>query len=265
MRTSAFRNALRVETSRCICSGVFFLQTGLFLLWLYLNSFDYIAFDRYFKELSWPHILNRAATSSLNFSYLIMILGAVGYAWSYLSDRETGFALQAISRVGAGRWAAAKYLAVVLGAFAAAALAVCLFGAMLSVIGTPRLEQEFDFGPEEPYMSYFIEGSGLRYVLIRALVTGLSSAFAGALAIVCSAFLKNRYVTMITPLLLYLSVNTLAELLNTDTSLSWYALLFTETRPTPAASLTHACLSLLALTAICGGVFVWKVRKEARP
>ena len=232
MRTSAFRNALRVETSRCICSGVFFLQTGLFLLWLYLNSFDYIAFDRYFKELSWPHILNRAATSSLNFSYLIMILGAVGYAWSYLSDRETGFALQAISRVGAGRWAAAKYLAVVLGAFAAAALAVCLFGAMLSVIGTPRLEQEFDFGPEEPYMSYFIEGSGVRYVLIRAL---------------------------------YLSVNTLAELLNTDTSLSWYALLFTETRPTPAASLTHACLSLLALTAICGGVFVWKVRKEARP
>ena len=106
-----------------------FLTVFLFLAWQWMNCASVMPSTFIFSQNSIVRILSYAL--SMGYFNVLLPIGAVPYAWSFLQDRESGFETQAVERVGARAYGVAKVVSTGLSAFLAAAVAVVLFIAAL--------------------------------------------------------------------------------------------------------------------------------------
>ena len=128
---------------------------------------------------------------------LLLPLAALPYAWSFLQDRESGFELQAVERVGARAYGLAKLLSVGAAAFLAVAAAMFLFLAGLYAMGMETLPG-YPLNNNQYYAIASAGHVGLFY-LVRITIAGLTGSLAAVFALTVSSFLSNSYVALLAP------------------------------------------------------------------
>lgn len=259
----AFGRALRVDLRRAVCGKPFFLAVFLFLAWQFLNCTVILPSSFFWTDSSNTNIvyvLAFALTDGTAFAALLLPIGAVPYAWSFLQDRESGFETQAVERVGRRPYGAAKVVSAGLSAFLAAAVAIVLFIAVLYLIGM----EEFPWYPLDNSLYYrlAVEWGVYFYYLARIAVTGLGAALAAVFALTVSAFVHNAYVALLSPLLCYYAYQILLGLMPNSRLFSLQFILFNQPLSNAGFSLLWSVAFLLMLTALCGRLFLWRVKKE---
>lgn len=255
----AFGRALRVDLHRAILAKPFFLTIFLVLAWQCLNCFSAIPSTFLLAQSNIVYVVSCGL--GLGFcNELLLPIGAVSYAWSFLQDRESGFEPQAVERVGARAYGVAKVVSTGLSAFLAAAVAVVLFIAALYLGGLA----EFPPYPLDNslYYSLAAEYGVLPYYLAHIAVTGLGAAMAGVFALTVSAFVQNAYVALISPLLCYYAYQILLGFIPNSRMFSLQNILFNQPLSNARLSLLWAVVFLLTLMALCGRLFLWRIKKE---
>ena len=251
-----FFRATRVEFKRSIKSVSFVSQILLLFTMMCLNNIEVFSGTKSHEGLL--STVSIGLTDS-DFSYLLLLLGTISYGWSYCVDHNCGFEKEAVTRVGLTRYGVGKHLAAVWSSVLAAVLSVLLFVLVQLARGVGmddiRSGNEF-LGLVE------IHGIGT-YLCCRMIVTGLSCGLAAAFALAVSAYCRNIYLSMLAPLMLYLTMVSVFRLdlipipeINPDT------ILFGRVYEEPVKSFWWAMGYLSILILLCGFFFVKRIRKE---
>lgn len=257
----AIRNVLRVELRRSVCSGTFLLQIGLLFVWMCLNCTEELSSEHGRQGVFVLKLLSTALTNLRVFSHLLLILGTVSYSWSYCSDLSCGFGKEVVRRVGIFPYGISKIAAVAVSSFAATAAAIALFVAFALLKG---------FSWDSPnamlytgaYLRIASDGSSLGYLACRCLVSGATCSLAAIACLCFSAYLRNIYVSMLIPALLYFA----AEILVRAGRFSPMTVMFGQVYPdAPLRSLGWAMLYLTCLAMLFGRAFLARMKKEYRP
>ena len=256
----AFGRALRVDLRRAILAKSFFLAILLFLAWQFLNCTGIMPSTFFWSNSSIVYVLAYALTDGAAFAVQLLPIGAVPYAWSFLQDRESGFETQAVERVGARAYGVAKVVSTGLSAFLAAAVAIVLFIAILYLGGMA----EFPHHPLDNslYYSLATEFGVLPYYLAHIVLAGLGAALAAVFALTVSAFVHNAYVALLSPLLVFYAYQILLGFIPNSRLFSLDSILFGQPLPNAGLSLLWAVVYLLTLMALCGRLFLWRIKKE---
>ena len=236
-----------------------FLTVFLFLAWQWMNCASVMPSTFIFSQNSIVRILSYALSMGY-FNVLLLPIGAVPYAWSFLQDRESGFETQAVERVGARAYGVAKVVSTGLSAFLAAAVAIVLFIAILYLGGMA----EFPHHPldNSQYYSLATEFGVLPYYLAHIVLAGLGAALAAVFALTVSAFVHNAYVALLSPLLVFYAYQILLGFIPNSRLFSLQLILFEQPLPDAGFSLLWAVVYLLTLMALCGRLFLWRMKKE---
>lgn len=257
----AARSVLKVELRRSVCSKTFLLQLGLTLLWMYLNCLEELSSDHGAQGMFVLKLLNTALTNIGYFSHLLLVLGTVSYSWSYCTDLSCGYGKEAVRRAGVRSYGVSKVIAAAVSSFGATVAAIPLFVVFLLLRGFP-------WNSPNPmlytgsYLSLAADGSVFGYLVCRCLVTGLSCSFAAVCSLCASAYIRNMYVSMLIPALLYFVL----EILVRAGKFSLMTVMFIQAFPNePLRSLGWAILYLTALILIFGSVFFFRMKKEYCP
>lgn len=257
----ALTRTLWVELQRSILSVAFCLQTLLLLIWMYLNCFDILSSKWLQSFYCWQSVLNLATTNSLNFASLLMIIGTVSFAWSYCTDHSCGYLGQVTQRIRITTYGISKFAAVIVSSFLSAGIAVLIFSLLLQAWSFPKDVAKTLTGTAA-YLTLVAEGKTALYLISRCLITALSCSLAAALAVTISAYLKNLYAAILSPLLLYLSVDALLALIRADGKLFLRNILFSQCFQDDMKSVLWAACCILDVVVLCGCLFVHKLRKE---
>lgn len=248
--------ATRVEFKRSISSVSFVLQILLLFAMMCLNNIE--VFSGTHRSEGLLETISIGLTDS-SFSYLLLLLGAISYAWSYCVDHNCGFEKEAVARIGPSRYGVGKHLAAVCSSILAAELSILLFVLFQLARGEGM---EYILSGNE-YLG-LVESHGMgTYLCCRMIVTGLSCGFAAGLALAVSAYCRNIYLSMLAPLMLYLTIVSVFRLdlipipeLNPDT------ILFGRVYKEPMKAFWWAMGYLSILILLCGFCFVRRIRRE---
>ena len=248
--------ATRIECKRSIKSVSFVSQILLLFAMMCLNNIEVFSGIRSHEGLL--STVSIGLTES-DFSYLLLLLGTISYAWSYCVDHNCGFEKEAVTRVGISRYGIGKLVAAVCSSFLAAELAILLFGLfqLARGVGTD------DILSGNEYLG-LVESHGVgTYLCCRMIVTGLSCGLAAALALAVSAYCRNIYLSMFAPLLLYLTMLSVFRLNLTPISeLNPERIQFGRVYEEPIKAFWWAVGYLSILILLCGFCFVKRIRRE---
>lgn len=258
------RNTLyvvKVELRRSVCSRTFLLQLGLTLIWMYLNCLEEFSSEHGAQGMFVLKLLNTALTNLRVLSHLILILGTVSYSWSYCTDFSCGYGKEVVRRVGVRPYGVSKVIAVAASSFGAMVAAIPLFISFALLCG---------FSWNSPnamlytgsYLSIAAEGNTFGYLVCRCLVSGITCSLAAVVSLCASSYIRNMYVSMLIPALLYFVL----EILVKAGKFSLMTVMFGQSFPDePLRSLGWAILYLTALILIFGRVFLFRIKKEYCP
>ena len=143
--------ALRVDLLRSVFSGFFLLSIGLMLAWLMLCGWTYYTSDYAIRYGSVQLLLNDTLIEGSGFLYLLPAVAASGYGWSYCTDYNSKFSLEAQSRVGMWAYSVSKVISVALAAFLASALAMGIYVLFLCTLGMKPPVREDAWGGRRLY------------------------------------------------------------------------------------------------------------------
>lgn len=254
-------SVLKVEMRRSVCSKMFLLQLGLTFIWMLLNCLEQLSSEHGAQGIFVFTLLNTALTNSLNLSYLILILGTVCFSWSYCSDLTCGYGKEVVRRSGIRAYGVAKIIAVAVSSFAAAVAAIPLFIVFALLCGFSWTSPNAMLYTGA-YLNIATEGYVLGYLMCRCLVTGMSCSLAAVVSLCASAYIKNMYVSMLIPSLLFF----LFEIFVRASKFSLMTVMFGQAFPEdPVASLVWAVLYLTVLILIFGIAFLFRIKKECCP
>jgi len=259
----ALGRALTVDLRRALVSGRFLLTVGLLLLWQLFNCSGTLLSANEWTKSSAVYAFNFAISNQEVLADLLLPLAALPYAWSFLQDRESGFELQAVERVGARAYGLAKLLSVGAAAFLAVAAAMFLFLAGLYAMGMETLPG-YPLNNNQYYAIASAGHVGLFY-LVRITIAGLTGSLAAVFALTVSSFLSNSYVALLAPLLGFYTSQVLHNLLIPRLSAFRLDSVFFYQPIAGSASFSFlwSAVYLLTLTALCARLFLWRLRKEA--
>lgn len=257
--------ALRVDLRRAILSSKFILTVILLLLWLLFNG----TFDIFLnKTLFWsgiPYALNWALTGDFGVGMLNLVIAAVPYSTSYLTDLECGFDNYAVARVGLSAYTQARVISVALASFLALWTAVGIFLAGLSLTGAPHTSLALT----GEYTDLTIQVGPWSYYLVRMTISGLTCAMAAVFSLFISSLIHNLYVAILSPLVAYyvygvvmfvvLKVTGEGGVLNLF-SLS-YVIAY-QVSSHNGFSFLWAVIYQLTVILLCGKGFAYRLRKE---
>lgn len=259
----AFGRALRVDLRRAICSKVFILSAVLLLLWQFMNCINILPSAYFWSEsntVSMVYVLNFAVTDTSAFAPLLLPIGAVPYACSFLTDRESGFEAQAVERVGTRTYGVSKVVSTAVSSFLAVTAAIVLFLGILYLGGMQELPK-YPLGNSQ-YYALVDEGHVYLFYLVRTVITGLGAALAGVVSMTISAFVANAYVALLAPLLIYYAYWVVQSMIPHSGWFSLYAVLFGQPITHAGLSFLWSVVFLLTLIVLCGRLFLWRLRKE---
>lgn len=264
---SGLIRALKVDLRRSLWAPSFLITILLLLAWMLLGNFRMLfpfSID-YLNYHGLGRMLNRATTSFLDQAYLLLPIATVAFSGSYLTDQKSGFLDSIIERVGIQAYGRSRILTAALAPFLASAVAILIYTAValaggISAIGNIPPDQYGFYG--YPYSSLLgADGSHfLTYLLVRIVITGLTAGLSSVFALAVSAFVRNYYVTMLAPLIAYFLLLTLGDII--PFFLDPYNIPFSQTFQDAWLSFIWAVVYLLTMTALCGCLFLWKLRKE---
>lgn len=151
------------------------------------------------------------------FYLLLPILAVLPYAWSYYSERKSGYMKQIITREHRSTYFVSKYIVTFISG-AIVILIPMMLNFMLVSAFIPAAS------PDVNYQIYYSMpvgsmGSELFYehpylfVLFRLLLAGLFAGLTAGCVIALSFFIRNRFAVLLIPFLLFLGINYFSGLL----------------------------------------------------
>lgn len=198
-----FFRSMRVDLYRSIFTPSFLLTILLFLFWLFFNGIFDVILNRTIYILGIPYVLNQALTGYYGLGMLTLVISAVPYATSYLTDIRCGFSRYAIKRIGLHTYALSRIISVAASAFLAFCIAgnifligLCMTGAQHTVPG----EGKYLSGD---YLDIVTQFGPIQYYFVRFTISGLTCSMAAVFSLFISALIPNLYVVLLSPLVAY--------------------------------------------------------------
>lgn len=274
----SLRRALKVDLHRSVISSSFALTVMILILWLAMNSAQYLTSETFLRFCLPESIVNYATTSASTFSSLVLVIAAIPYAWSYCQDKDSGFLIQAEQRIGLRIYGLSRVFSVAVSAFLAAVLAMGLFTVFVHTQFRGEESRE-SLANTLAYMTLVAEGNTGLYYLIRFTVTGLTCSMGAVLGLMITAYFPSVYLAYLMPLMAYYfweiagpwaefgwyhlvrDILCLSEKPNTGW-LSAVNVLFWQPLPDDIPAFFLAAGELLALITLFGFLFCRKLRKE---
>ena len=199
-----FFKTLQNELVRGFCGMSFWLAVACFISFEVLS--DQALFTGVYSNLS---IYEAAAyLSASEFQTLLPCVCAVSYALSVIQDMETHYMRFLVLRIGRARYLFAKIIAALLSAIGVAIVGLTftylLLAAQCSL--TPQIS-EWNAGG-----SLILEGHAAGYWFLQFSVRSLSIGSWSLLTLGAAAWTRNRYIAVLSPLLLGYLLDVLVSL-----------------------------------------------------
>lgn len=193
---------LRVDLRRAVCSLRFLVAVAGFAVLLDLN----LPPDPWPREA--PYLFS--LTYKYGFYCFFLVCAAIPHAGSWLADLEGGYVKCLVRRVPLGICSLSRCFAVLLSGALAVSAGTALF------VGDLYLRFPASAGVSVSYSGWDAllgQGSVWQYILTKALLTALLGGNFAVLALLLSTVVRNSFVVLAAPLLLFYFCNELSTLL----------------------------------------------------
>ncbi len=191
---------LAVDIRRAVYSTRFLMSVALMLFWLAFNAVQSIeSYDRA-ASLGVPMILKIAMTAEFSTGPVLLAIATIPYAFSYLTEHESGYEQQIVERVGRQTYSISKAVSTFLSGFFMGVVAIGIFIAILSTMGIThavRYEQV-----EGTYAVLAAKNPGWYYTIMLVAI-GLVCGQAAVFSLMIMGWVPNAYVGFMSPLIGY--------------------------------------------------------------
>ncbi len=209
-RRSSFRDVLLLDLRRSVCSIRFLVGITSMLVWMIVNiGYEFLHFDNALESGA-VYLLRRALDGS-NMGPVLLVIAAIPYATTFLSEEECGFRMEMEKRTGIYWYCVSKVIATVLSAFLLAAVSILLFLGLLTLLHVPHVLQN------ESMAIYYEELSVTRsvgwYYGVKIILTGSVCSLSAMFALFISSCIPNAYASMLSPMIGYYLWNSVLNLL----------------------------------------------------
>jgi hypothetical protein len=196
-------------------------------------------------------------------SNMLPMLAALPFSASYCEEQTAGITPFIVSRTSKETYCVSKILTGVLAGGLTLSLGVLLHTFLLStqmpLLDADALRQMQDL----PYGSAIRSGTGIGYFLIGAYLAFLRGALSAAAAMTVSAYITNKYVTIVSPLILkFIAVRCYGILKVPNDARLDLLLRGRSSIGTDGGTLLAVSIVVVLLVLLCGFLFVRRVRRE---
>jgi hypothetical protein len=196
--------------------------------------------------------------------FLVPMLSVATYTISYYKESSTEMDAFIIGRLGSQR----KYAASKLITSSISGGVISVMGFLLFILVANRFQplytSEFDMEASGfPYFKALSTGNGVDYFIIILYLIFLNTVLWNTIALLCSAYFKNLYVTIASPLLLSYFLSRIYTYLRIPGELRMdYWLSARIVYVSDKVTLMLSTLSVLCIVGICSWVFIRKVNLQ---
>lgn len=247
----SFGRALRIDLFRAVCSLRFLTAVLGYALFLCINL----------PKDTWPSNVMYLFRLSCSYGFYVFffLCAAVPYAASFLADTENHYLQLVLKQVPPAAYSLSRCLAAAISGFLAVSAAMGLFLLFLCL--------QYPFRTSD-YISYsgwagLIEaGKPVLYLLLSVWLTGATGGVFAVLALALSTGVKNSFVVLSFPVLLYYAVSTLATALKLPPWMDLSVMLYVPIDSgNLLGSLLYVSVFLLVLFMLACLIFSWQIRR----
>lgn len=194
----------------------------------------------------WPKDPAYLFSVSYKFGFYIFfyLCAAIPYATAFLSDIDHNYLQAILKRTSVRTYSVSKCVAVMLSGMLAVTLATAIFLVYLFVCFSSEEVIPQSYSGWDRLIS---DGKPVLYFIVKAGMTAMIGGLFSVIALNVSTVIRNSFVVLAAPVLLYYAWNELATLLSLPTALDIGALLYV---PVFENSMTGSILYLTAITVI---------------
>ena len=195
-----FWRTLRLELRRAICSTRFLLGVSMLLACIIINAVETAKNYNNAVFIGVTGLIRLGLNGEYSTGPVLLAISTIPYAFSYLTEKDCGFAQQAKERIGATTYGVCKAVATAVSAFLMSVVALGIYIGILSAIGIPHaitrpLEVQNTYAQVAVTM-----GPGWYYV-IEASHVGLVCSQAALFSLMVMSYVPNTYVGFLSPLI----------------------------------------------------------------
>lgn len=263
---NAFGRALGLDLRRAVFSWRFALGILMMLTWMAFNAAQQVkTYDRaVFAGVI--QLIRLGLEGEFSTGPVLLSIATIPYAFSHLTERDCGFALQVKERVGVTIYGVCKAIAVAASAFLMAVAALWLYIAILSAMGIPHTVRGGEVWGTYAAMAYSL-GPGW-YYCVKALHLGLICAQAAVFSLMIMSWIPNAYVGFLAPLIGYYMVFCVFNIASSFAPTPLWALVsplqifFGQPLRDPVFGYVWTVLVLVSLMLVFGIRFLLQLGKE---
>lgn len=247
----SFVKALRIDLFRSVCSSRFLIAVLCYALFLCVNL----------PKETWPSNVMYLFRLSCSYGFYVFffLCAAIPYATSFLADTENHYLQLLLKQVPPAAYSFSRCIAVAVSGFLAISAAM---GLLLLFLCLQYPFQTADTISYSGWASLIEVGNPVSYLLINVWLTGATGSVFAVLALVFSTRVKNSFVVLSFPVLLYYLASVLATTLKLpvwmDISVMLYVPVDSGNLP---RSLLYVSSFLLVLFMIACFIFTWQIRR----
>ena len=247
----SFGKALRIDLFRSVSSPRFLIAVLCYTLFLCINL----------PKETWPSNVMYLFRLSCSYGFYVFffLCAAIPYAASFLADTENHYLQLLLKQMPPATYSLSRCLAVAVSGFLAVSAAMGLFLLFLCLQYPFQTSDAISYSG---WASLIEDGNPILYLLINVWLTGATGGVFAVLALALSTTVKNSFVVLSFPVLLYYLVSVLATTLKLplwmDISVMLYVPVDNGNLP---RSLLYVSSFLLVLFMIACFIFTWQIRR----
>lgn len=246
---------VQMDLQRAFCGRLFLVGLLCLVGVCYLN----VSWNNYQYESVVSLI---AGLAFGGFVQMIFVCGAIPYAVSYLSDCESGYIRFLVIRGDLRRYLRSKVFVTALSGFSAVFAGKLLFA--LSLCAAFPLTQETDIMLNGGVELLF-DVHPWAYIAGDAFLYAMASAAFAVMALLVSSLIRNMFVTLMSPLVLYFMITSLQQIVRVPQAIGMNGLMMGYIDGYLDSwqwTLLHIFLVWLIVILVTGKLFVWRAERR---
>ena len=246
---------IKIDLKRAFCSKLFLVGLLCMIGVCYLN----ISWD----NMNAPSVIYLVSGLAFGgFVQMIFVCGAIPYATSYLSDLENGYIRFLVIRGDLSSYLHSKIIVTALSGFVTVWIGKMLFALSLRLI----------FPTVDEYTSMSTAGVDLlfgvspwAYIVVDAFLYAMAAAGFAVMALFISSLVRNVFVTVMSPLVLFFMITSLQQIFNLPQEIELNGLLMgyiTAYKDSWQFTLLHISVVWIIAILLVGKLFVWRAERR---
>lgn len=255
-----------MELRRAVCSVRFLLGVAMMLVWILLNATEAVKTYEHAVFAGVIQLIRLGLDGHTSTGPVLLAISTIPYAFSYLTEKESGFQQQVVARIGVSTYGICKLIATFFSAFLMGITALCVFVGTLSAIGIPHTVRNEEV--KDTYAFLAVTLGPEWYYLAKSLLVGLMCGQAALFSLMIMSWIPNAYVGFLSPLIGYYMAECIFSLLTHIVSSPFWGVISPTQlffgQPMADAGFSYLWTVLvLALLAVCFGIrFLLQFGKE---